>query len=205
MSRATLFMTNTETSSSQCQSEEIAAYLDGQLDDSASALFEWHVQECQACHTELNAQRRFICELDSTLAQTLELPIPQNFARIVAARAESDMRGVREGRERRRALRFSLVLTLVSFALLGATASKSLFFTGRSIGNKILSIFDLLWTTLHDAAAGVTVISRVISRGILPESHLANLATLFLLVLAVLSLSHLISSYHRDNRMRLFE
>lgn len=189
----------------QCQSEAIAAYLDGQLDDATNVFFDKHVQECLTCHAELNAQRAFLCELDSALASTPEFPMPQNFARIVAARAESDMSGLRNRKERKRALRLSLVLVLTSFALLGATAFRSLFFSGQSIAQKVVGVFELLWKTLHDAATGLAVVARVLGRGLLPDSQIMNLAGLFLLVLAVLTLSHLISRYHRYQRMRLFE
>ena len=184
--------------------EQIAAYLDGELDEFASALFEQHLLECQLCHGELNAQRLFMCELDATLTLAPDLPVPSNFAQIVAARAESDMRGVRDGREHKRAIRFCLILALTSFALLGAAASKAVFFSGRTVANQILGIFGLLWTTLYDAAVGLIVVSRVISGGLIPESPFAGLAAL-LLALGVVLLSLLISSYHRQHEMQLSE
>lgn len=196
-----MFMDN---SNQQCQRELIAAYLDGELDASAGALFEQHLMGCRACDYELTSQRLFMCELDATLTLTPDLPIPSNFAQIVAARAESDMSGVRDGREHKRALRFCLILALASFALLGAAASKAVFFSGRTIANQIFGILGLLWTTLYDAAVGLTVISRVISGGLIPESPFAGLAAL-LLALGVVLLSLLISSYHRHHEMQLSE
>jgi hypothetical protein len=68
----------------------------------------------------------------------------------------------------------------------------------------LLGIFGLLWTALYDAAVGVTVISRVISRGLIPDSPFAGLAAL-LLALAMVLLSLLISSYHKHHEMRLSE
>lgn len=187
-----------------CQEDKIAAYLDGELEASASALFEQHLIECRACNAELNAQRLFMCELDATLTLAPDLPVPSNFAQIVAARAESDMRGVRDGREHKRAFRFCLILALSSFALLGAAAAKAVFFSGRTVASQIFGIFGLLWTTLYDVAVGLTVISRVISGGLFPESSFAGLAAL-LLALGVVLLSLLISSYHRHHEMRLYE
>jgi predicted anti-sigma-YlaC factor YlaD len=188
----------------ECHREQTAAYLDGDLDVLSGALFEDHVQGCPVCSAELNAQRLFICELDSALAQIPNLPLPQNFAQIVATRAESDMRGVRDGIEHRRALRFCLILALAAFALLGGAVSKALYFSGWEIVNKALGAFGLLWSTLHDAAVGLTVISRVLSGGLIPESSFAGLAALFL-ALAVVLLSLLISNYHRNHEIRLFE
>ena len=65
----------------------VASYLDGQLDFAAISHFETHLKACEPCRTELNAQRQFLCELDSALATPNELFIPKDFARIVSARA----------------------------------------------------------------------------------------------------------------------
>ncbi len=100
------------------------------------------------CSAELNAQRLFMCELDATLTLAPDLPVPSNFAQIVAARAESDMSGVRDGREHKRAFRFCLILALASFALLGAAASKAVFFSGR---DRSQSDFWNLWVALDYA------------------------------------------------------
>jgi hypothetical protein len=187
-----------------CQKEQIAAYIDGELDPTASALVEQHFLVCGVCKVELNAQRQFMCELDATLMLTPDLPVPSNFAQMVAARAQNDMSGLRDVREHKRAFRFCLILALTSFALLGAAASKAAFFSGRIVANQILGMFGLLWTTLYDAAVGLAVISRVISGGLVPESPFAGLAAL-LLVLGVVLLSLLISSYHRNHELRFSE
>lgn len=198
-----------EISKYTCHGEHIpaniSAYLDGQLDIAAIDQFEAHVAACQPCRAELNAQRQFLCELDSVLSTPKDLSIPKDFARIVSARATSDMRGVRTGGERRRALLVCLALGLAAFVLLGATAGSSLLVSAALVANKVLGVFSLLWTTLHDAVIGMTIVSRVIVRMFLPESPLTNLAALVVLVLAVASLSHLIISYHRRGQMRLSE
>ena len=187
-----------------CQKEKIAAYIDGELDNSASALFEQHVLECRVCNVELNAQRLFMRELDATLMLAPDLPIPSNFAQIIAARAQSDMSGVRDRREHERAFRFCLILAVASFALLGAAAIKAILFGGQIVASQILGIFGLLWRTLYDAAVGLAVISRVISGGLIPEPPFAGLAAL-LLALGVVLLSLLISNYHRNHELRLSE
>ncbi|MCM3873955.1 MAG: zf-HC2 domain-containing protein [Pyrinomonadaceae bacterium] len=187
-----------------CQLEQIAAYIDGDLDASACALFEQHLLECRPCNSELYAQRLFMSELDATLTLTPDLPMPNNFARTVAARAASDMSGVRDGIEHRRAFRFCLILALASFALLGAAAGKAVLFSGRTVANQVLGIFGLLGTALYDIAVGLAVISRVISGALVPESPFAGLAAL-LLALGIVLLSLLISSYHKHHEMRLSE
>lgn len=198
-----------EISKHNCQVEDVparvAAYLDGQLDVATTSEFEAHVSGCQPCRAELIAQRQFLCELDSVLSAPKELFIPKDFARIVSARAESDMRGLRTGGERRRAFLVCLALGLSASVLLGATAGISLLVSAGLLANKVVGVLSFLWSTMHDVFLGITIISRVIVRMFLPESPLKNLAALGLLVLAVASLSHMITSYHRRGQMRLSE
>jgi hypothetical protein len=183
--------------SDYCQTETIAAYLDGDLDELASATLEQHLRECKVCAEELRTQQLFLCELEASLVSTSGLPVPANFARIVAANAKSDMRGARNLVEHKRALRFCLILGAASFALLGATASKALILSGQVIASEILGVGALIWKALYDAVVGLTVISRVLSRGLLPGSNFGSSFVLLAFALAVVLLSLLISRYHR--------
>ena len=128
------------TDQRDCQIEQIAAYLDGELDDAARLLFEAHTKECSDCGAEVVEQRRLLCALDSVLSRGSDLPLPANFARIVAARAESDMSGVRERREHGRALRLCLMLAAASLALLGVAARAFVFNFARTIGRPISAV-----------------------------------------------------------------
>jgi predicted anti-sigma-YlaC factor YlaD len=188
---------NASTDNLVCHSEQIAAYLDGELDGDSSFRLEEHIKECSRCTAELTEQRRLLCAFDSALGQSGELPLPRNFARIVAAHAESDMRGVREHAEHKRALRYCALLAVASFALLGAASSNLVFGVGRALVHRVSGVFDLVWTTAYDAVAGMAVISRVVSKGFIPQSHLVGFVAFLLLALAVVLLSRLIANYHR--------
>ena len=188
---------NSSTDNLACQSEQIAAYLDGELDGNSSAMLEEHLKECSRCTAELTEQRRLLCSFDSALGQSGELPLPKDFAKIVAAHAESDMSGVRGRAEHKRALTYCVLLATASFALLGATAGNLVFGVGRAIAHRASGVFDLVWKTTYDAVAGTAVISRVVSKGFIPESYLAGFVVFLLLALAVVLLSRLIASYHR--------
>jgi anti-sigma factor RsiW len=180
-----------------CESDYIAAYIDGELEPDHHTALEEHIKQCARCASELHAQRLFMCELDSALASPFDLAVPQNFAQVVAVRAESDMRGVRNRAEHTRALRFCIILGLAAFALLGVASSKAVILNVRSVAGKVLGVMGLFARTTFDAAAGFTVVSRVVSRGLIPDSRLAGLAGLFLVILAIAVLSLLISRYHR--------
>ena len=180
-----------------CETEKIAAFIDGDLEPFERVALEEHIKHCSRCTSELQAQRLFMCELDSALAGSHELAVPANFARVVAVHAQSDMRGVRDRKEHTRALQFCIILGLTAFALLGVASSKAVILNIASGAGKVFGVLGAFARTTFDAAAGVTVISRVVSRGLIPDSRLAGLAGLLLVILAIAVLSLLISRYHR--------
>ncbi|MDQ6652326.1 MAG: zf-HC2 domain-containing protein [Acidobacteriota bacterium] len=180
-----------------CETEKIAAYIEGDLEPALLATLEEHIKQCSRCASELQAQRLFLCELDSALAGPFDLEVPTNFARVVAVRAESDMRGVRDRAEHTRALRFCIILALAAFALLGAASSKAVILNIRVIANKVFGVIGFFAKAIYDVAAGFTLISRVVSRGMITDSRITSLSGLFLVALAIGLLSILISRYHR--------
>ena len=180
-----------------CQTENIAAYIDGDLEPALRSALEEHIKECERCASELQAQRLFMCELDSALASPFDLAVPANFAQVVAVHAESDMRGVRDRAEHARALRFCIILGLAAFALLGFASSKAVILNVRSVASKVFGVLGFFAQTVSNAASGFAVLARVVSRGLIADSRLAGLAGLLLVVLAVGVLSLLISRYHR--------
>jgi predicted anti-sigma-YlaC factor YlaD len=190
-------MTSNNTHQGDCPSEQIAAYLDGELNEAPRLLFEAHLRECSGCSTELLEQRRLLCALDSVLSSGADLPLPKNFTRIVAARAESDMSGVRERREHRQALRLCLILGAAAFALLGMATSEFIFSLALRIARSVATVADLAGTSFYDALTGLSVISRVLSRDFVPGSSFTAILDFFLLALAVFLLSRLIANYHR--------
>ena len=179
-----------------CQKNLIAAYVDGELSDVANAIFEQHVEDCPECRAELRAHRVFVCELDAALAGKVEIPVPDDFSKVIAVRARSDMRGVRSPSEHRKAFAICLVLALTGFGLLGATAREDvLALAGRFI-TAVISIGSFVSQLVYDAVAGLVVISRVLGHKIVVGSGSFGLL-LIVLAVAVFVLSRLLSDYHR--------
>ena len=181
----------------QCPAEDVAAYLDDELDECARESFEQHSTICRRCAAELLRQRQLLCTLDIALDETHAVKLPGNFAQVVAAHAESDMRGMRDGSERRRALRFSLVLAAASFALLGAAAGELVWQPLRAMAGYLQSLFSLAWGATYQAGVGLAVIFRVLTRSFVWESRLLGFLILLLFVTAVALLSGLLARYHR--------
>jgi len=180
-----------------CESTLIAAYVDGELDEDLELRFEEHLQSCEPCRLELRLHRLFICELDATLTES-EMPVPRDFSRIIAARATSDMRGVRTRAEHRKALGISMILALIGFALLGATARETVFLVARKFVATVAGLVSFAATAVYDTVAGLAVIFRVLSRKIIVESGSLG-PVVVLLAVAILLLSRLLSKYHRTS------
>lgn len=181
-----------------CESNPIIAYVDGELDEEQALRFEEHLQSCEPCRVELRLHRLFICELDAAMTEKAEIPVPRDFSRIIAARAISDMRGVRTRSEHRKALTICIVLALAGFALLGATARGALFTLAENFIATSFSVAGFVANAVYELTAGLAVIFRVLSRKVIVESGSLG-PLLVLLVFAILILSRLISNYHRSS------
>ncbi len=191
-------MSKIEPNNYACINEDVAAYLDGELEAQACGLFETHIKTCETCAARLQEQRRLLCALDFALGESSPaLPLPQNFAHVVATRAQSDMSGMRSRSEHGRALRLCAALALVAFALLGMAVSRSMLVPVQAVARYALSAGDLLGRTLYNAGAGVAVISRSLGGHFVFESHMFALPALLMLVVALVMLPHLILKYHR--------
>lgn len=179
-----------------CERDLIAAYVDGELEASATLLFEDHLQGCAPCRAELRAHRLFVCELDGALTESAEIPVPANFSRMIAARASSDMSGVRTRSENRKALGICVFLALGGFALVGVRTGGAIFVLVEKFVTTSLGVVGFLATALYDTVAGLAVIFRGLSRKMIVETGSLG-PVLVLLAFAVLILSRLIAKYHR--------
>jgi anti-sigma factor RsiW len=183
---------------SACGSEEIVAYLDDELEPEVRARLEAHLTECEPCAAEMETQRCLLRELDFALSDDESVLMPKNFAQIVAARAQSDLSGVRDRHERRRAFRLCVLLGSVAVALTGGAAvSESVLAPLRAIWKGGAALLNFVGHALYDTGAGVAVISRGVGGHLLFESRPVGLFILFLFASALYMLRRLIAGYHR--------
>ncbi|HEY0324024.1 MAG TPA: zf-HC2 domain-containing protein [Pyrinomonadaceae bacterium] len=190
-------MTELVMHNSTCRSVEVAAYLDGELKESALQAFEEHLKECRSCAEKLEEQRRLLCTLDMAFSEEKTVALPSDFARVVTAHAQTDMSGVREKQERSRALRLCAALMLFSFALLGSAAlTDSVFEPVRAFSRLAGAGFGILWRAIYDAGATISIIMRIVGRFTF-ESHPLGLVSYLVLGAALVLLLRLIRSYHR--------
>lgn len=180
-----------------CETADIAAYIEGDLELSARSGLEQHLQQCEPCARELQQQQLFICELDSAFRSPFDLAVPANFAHVVAVKAESDMRGVRNTAEHKRALQFCILLGLAAFILLGAAASKAEIAGVASALSKAAGVVGMIARNIYEAAASFAAMARILSRSLIAESPVTGFTGFILIAIVVGLLSLLIVRYHR--------
>lgn len=167
--------------------------MDGELTAAGLDRFEQHVKECVTCANELRAQRQLLCTLDVAFNDSRTFDLPKNFARVVTASAENDLSMIRHRRERKRALQLCVVLSLVSFGLLGAATRTIVYEPLRAGFRTARVLFDLLFQALSDVGSTASVLVRMVGR--------AQPASLLLLtvgfVVSLFFLSLLIIRYRR--------
>lgn len=179
-----------------CPHEEIAAYLDGELSGAGLISFEDHLDGCGECAAELRDQRQLLCTLDVAFSQSRSFELPQDFSRVIAAHAESDLSGMRHKSERRLALKVCAVLAAFSFALMGTAWRATLLEPARSFAHAARGLFEVAWRTLYDAGTGLAVIIRVLSRAGV-SGHLGLGILMIAFLVSILLLPLLIARYHR--------
>ena len=183
--------------SEKCQLEDVAAYLDGELSEAGVNRFEDHLRSCLDCANELRAQRQLLCTLDVAFNGNRSFQLPHDFTRIVTARAESDLSGMRNKHERRRALKLCAVLALVSFALLGAAARTVVFDPLSTLFRISRTVLQLAWQAASEAVMSATVLGRVIVRAVLLDQNGLGLLMLAAFLIAISVLPFLLVKYHR--------
>jgi anti-sigma factor RsiW len=188
---------STATIEKICERGLAGAYVDGELDADLTRLFEDHVESCADCRFELRAHRLFVCELDAAMSDSVEVPVPRDFSKIIATRATTDMRGVRTRSEHRKALTICIILALGGFALVGVTALNIVFRIAETFVATVFGLASFVAGAVYDIAAGLVVIFRVVSRKMIIETG-SLWPMLVLLAFGILILSRLISNYHRS-------
>lgn len=187
---------------------QASAYLDGELDAASSALFEAHLKACVACAAALTEQRRLLAVLNSAFAAEqprarAAMRLPENFAEIVTARAQTDMNGLSARAERVRALRLSLALAIICALILGiaviAFGGASAFDAVRAFARASESVLSVVGRAVRDASAGGAVVLRAIGAPFVSSSDPVTLAVWSVFACALIALLHLIGGNRREH------
>jgi anti-sigma factor RsiW len=190
-------MIDSHSETQQCREEDIGAYVVGELETRERDSFEQHLADCDECTGLLLRQRQLLCTLDAAFQKEREVELPRNFAHVVAAHAETDMRGMRDGSERWQALRVSLILAVAAFALLGTASGESILGPARSTARYVQSFGNFFVDAAYQAGVALAIILRILTRSFVFESRLLGFLILLLFGTALALLPRLIARYHR--------
>lgn len=146
-----------------CPREEISLYLDGELSTADELVWETHLAGCEICRTEVNLHKKMFSALDMVFEAKQEVELPKNFAQVVAAKAESEVNGLRSKDERFRALSICAGLFLLMLFGLGAESDR-FFSTFGVFGGQIISVFSFAFHSVSDFTVGVAVVLRCLSQ-----------------------------------------
>ncbi|MET0649050.1 MAG: zf-HC2 domain-containing protein [Pyrinomonadaceae bacterium] len=176
-----------------------AAYLDGELDTAACEEFDLHARACPDCSAALLDQRRLLCLLDTAFDETFEkgLKLPDGFTRQLKARAQNDLSGVRDARERRRALKICAALGAAAFALLGFAAFDVVTRPALRALGAASGVLGVAGRASAEAGSGATVVLRAVAGRIISGAESASVFWVLLLAAGVVLLLRLVSGYHR--------
>jgi anti-sigma factor RsiW len=146
----------------QCPTDEIAAYVDGELDAALEMQMDLHFASCRSCTVELNHQKEFLRNLDLSLGYERELELPENFVKQVVANAESTVSGLRRPRERFNALFICAGLALFVLFAMGAEAGTLLDKAAEALG-QTAAIGGIFGHLIYSLFIGIAIVVRSIA------------------------------------------
>ena len=142
-----------------CPSYEIAAYIDGELDVARSVELDLHFASCSICTDELNHQKHFLCTLNNSLRNELEIDLPKDFTKQIVANAESHVVGLRGSRERFNAIFIIVALLLFVLFALGSDA-ETLFSGVKNLAEQVAAVGAFFGRLVYSFFVGIIIILR---------------------------------------------
>lgn len=141
----------------ECSRSRLQEYFDAELSPSDEREVFQHLQTCVSCQKEFAIIERITGEFDISPAAHVELP--PDFAKVVAARAESQVGGLRSNRER------LVTLAIVAFIIGLFTFVLGLSFPAVAgiawlVLGKIAAVFGFFLNVLENFAYGIAVVAR---------------------------------------------
>ncbi len=185
------------TITENCQRGEIGAYLDGELEPREELLLEMHIATCADCLTELNLQKQLLRALDISFDRQTEIELPKDFAKIVAARAQSGVCGLRSKEERFRALFLCAALFLIVLIVFGAEI-KNEWSNFSQLGEQLSALVGFTTHFVFNLAIGTAVVLRSLGEQFVFRSEISFAVVASGFMLSAVMLSRLIFRFNHS-------
>ncbi|MFN2501036.1 MAG: anti-sigma factor [Pyrinomonadaceae bacterium] len=184
-----------ETITFECPREDIAAYIDGELDLADELRLEYHLDACRVCSGELVQQKQFLCRLDSSLRNEDQVELPPDFAKRIAVNAESTVVGLRRSREQFNAV--FICAGLLLFVLFALRAEAGKIFEGvAGFFDQIVAVGSFFGHLIYSVLLGIAIILRSFAAQLQLDGALVAGLT-FILALALMAVSRKVLRTHR--------
>jgi len=184
------------TSEIMCPRQDIAAYIDGELNPRDELNLEMHLARCLMCTSELNEQKKLLCFLDGAMLEKNEIEVPVNFTKIVVANAQGKVSGLRQPQERFRALFVCACLFFLVLLGLG-NETQTVVKTFINFSEQILAVSGFVWHFVYDFAFGTAIILRSVSSQLLFNSGASIAFLIILFLFSIVFLSKLLFRFNR--------
>ncbi len=186
----------TATIEKVCPSNEIAAYIDGELSPREELDLEMHLAVCASCQAKLNEQKKLLCALDFVLESEKQIELPANFTKVVVANAESNVSGLRRPQERFKALFICAALFLLVILGFGGE-TETVLNTFAKFGEQVFAVGGFAVHLIYNFAVATAVILRSLSHQIVFNSAVSVAFLVMFFVISLFALSRLIVRYNR--------
>jgi hypothetical protein len=145
-----------------CPRPEIILFIDGELSVREEELLEFHLLNCNICKNELNEQKQLLRAMNFALNEDKNIELPKDFAKVIAVRAESNVSGLRNKKERK--IAFFSVTLMFTFALIGLSGKiESILSFLVKIGDELYSILSFSFHVFMDLFTGLSFIIKILS------------------------------------------
>lgn len=181
----------------ECPRKQLAPYIDGELLPHEELELELHLAACKTCAAELNEQKKLLFVLDFALDKEDEIELPADFTKIVVAKAESNVSGLRSPRERYRAILVCSILFLFGLIGLGGQI-ESVFASYIQFTEQVFSVFGFIFHLIYNISIGTAVVLRSLSSQFVSVSAIV---VVFLVAFSIISLLAFSRLFIRLNRV----
>ncbi len=186
-----------ENNPGSCPREEIAAYVDGELAPFEELELEGHLGACPVCRSELGSQKALLMQLENALEGGPEgITLPTDFARVVAANAESNVEGIRSRRERSFALFVCGALALI-ITLSAGTEAASLVSAFERFADQFGAVAGFMLHIGYEFGVGVGIVLGSLGQRFIYNSAITAALTLLVFILSAFALSRLVFAFKR--------
>ncbi len=169
---------------SDCPINDIAAYIDGELSTIREIELDVHFAACESCLFELNEQKRFLREIESSLHNEHDMELPSNFTKVVVANAESAVSGLRRPGERFNALFVCVSLGLFVLFAVGPEAGKVIAGVA-DFADQSAAVAGFFGHLIYSLFLGVVIILRAVAS----QGSVNSLSVLALVSIVILALT----------------